>query len=115
MWKCENCGSEVDRTHETCWNCGTGKDGSPPADKPQSEESRAKTLVAQSSAEPSAFASALRVCGVINLIASLIGGYIISGVTHHLHTMHFREVLVITLVLQWLSCYKVYSSLFSLT
>ncbi len=77
MWKCENCGSEVDSSHATCWKCGTGKDGSPPADKPKSEESRPKTLVTQSSAEPSAFASALRLCGVINLVASLIGGYII--------------------------------------
>ncbi len=27
MWKCANCGEEVEASFDVCWNCGTGKDG----------------------------------------------------------------------------------------
>ena len=30
MWQCSNCGKNVEDNLEVCWNCGTGKDGSPP-------------------------------------------------------------------------------------
>jgi hypothetical protein len=30
MWKCENCGAEVENNFNSCWNCGYGKDGVPP-------------------------------------------------------------------------------------
>jgi hypothetical protein len=27
MWKCPNCGEEIDEAFEECWNCGAGQDG----------------------------------------------------------------------------------------
>ena len=30
MWKCKNCGEEIEDTFDACWNCGTGKDGTQP-------------------------------------------------------------------------------------
>lgn len=32
MWKCSNCSTEVEGDLDSCWKCGTGKDGSPPED-----------------------------------------------------------------------------------
>lgn len=32
MWKCKKCNETVDDEFDSCWNCGTGKDGSPPQD-----------------------------------------------------------------------------------
>ena len=29
MWKCQQCGEEVEDTYDVCWNCSTGKDGTP--------------------------------------------------------------------------------------
>jgi hypothetical protein len=29
MWKCQQCGEEVEDTFNICWNCSTGKDGTP--------------------------------------------------------------------------------------
>ena len=31
MWKCPKCKEECEDTFDSCWNCGTGRDGSPPA------------------------------------------------------------------------------------
>lgn len=28
MWKCANCGEQVNQNFELCWNCGTSRDGS---------------------------------------------------------------------------------------
>jgi hypothetical protein len=30
MWKCPKCSEPVEDSFDSCWNCGTGKDGSPP-------------------------------------------------------------------------------------
>jgi hypothetical protein len=30
MWSCSNCRAEVEDELEICWQCGTGRDGSPP-------------------------------------------------------------------------------------
>lgn len=30
MWKCQKCGEEIENTFDSCWNCGTGRDGAPP-------------------------------------------------------------------------------------
>jgi len=30
MWKCPKCSESVEDSFDSCWNCGTGKDGSPP-------------------------------------------------------------------------------------
>jgi len=34
-WKCTECGERVEGKLATCWNCGAGKDGSPPQDRPE--------------------------------------------------------------------------------
>jgi hypothetical protein len=36
MWKCSECGEEVEDGFNVCWNCQTDKDGIPPPapDKP---------------------------------------------------------------------------------
>jgi len=30
-WKCPNCEESIEGNFETCWNCGTSPDGTPPA------------------------------------------------------------------------------------
>lgn len=32
MWKCPKCGEEIRDSFDSCWNCGTSQDGSPPVD-----------------------------------------------------------------------------------
>ena len=31
MWKCQRCEEKIEDNLDVCWNCGTGKDGTPPA------------------------------------------------------------------------------------
>ena len=31
MWKCSSCAEECEDNFDLCWKCGTGRDGSPPA------------------------------------------------------------------------------------
>ncbi len=37
MWKCPKCKEDCEDNFDSCWSCGTGRDGSPPA-KPSPEE-----------------------------------------------------------------------------
>lgn len=32
MWKCSKCKEECEDTFDSCWNCGAGRDGTPPAE-----------------------------------------------------------------------------------
>jgi len=32
MWKCKSCKETCEDTFDSCWNCGTGRDGAPPAE-----------------------------------------------------------------------------------
>jgi len=84
MWKCTNCGADVENNFNDCWNCGYGKDGIPPANEDLFEDVRRDV---QSSLPPpapapmeSGFSAALRICGLIYLIGSVIGGVIILAV-----------------------------------
>ena len=38
MWKCKNCGEEIEDTFDACWNCGTNKDGTPTKNEDVFEE-----------------------------------------------------------------------------
>lgn len=31
-WTCPHCGEAIEDTFDTCWKCGTSRDGAPPAD-----------------------------------------------------------------------------------
>lgn len=31
-WTCPHCGEAIEDTFETCWKCGTSREGAPPAD-----------------------------------------------------------------------------------
>ena len=31
-WRCTNCGVDCEDVFDVCWNCGAGRDGSPPPD-----------------------------------------------------------------------------------
>ena len=35
QWTCAQCGEQVEGKLASCWNCGAGKDGSPPQDRPE--------------------------------------------------------------------------------
>ncbi len=38
-WQCPNCGERVDPEFAVCWNCGTGRDGTPAADfQPEADD-----------------------------------------------------------------------------
>lgn len=32
MWICSHCGETSEDTFDSCWHCGTGRDGAPPED-----------------------------------------------------------------------------------
>jgi hypothetical protein len=44
MWECQNCGSQIKSDHLlSCYNCGYGKDGTPPEDIQVFEEAKRVT------------------------------------------------------------------------
>ena len=89
MWTCENCGTEVDNDKLiTCFNCGHGKDGATPVDPETLAEAKAIKATPGLAGKPprqrserssdasgyaSSYASALRVCGWVALVAGIIG------------------------------------------
>jgi hypothetical protein len=101
MWICKNCGKENQNEREHCWNCSSPKgetvvDERPPspfkthdaaaANLPISENPEAAHQPSESvrsspnsSSEASglSFAGVLKACGVIDLIAGVIGGFYI--------------------------------------
>ena len=40
MWKCKKCDEQIEDDFVVCWNCGTGKDGSPPLDQKVFEQQK---------------------------------------------------------------------------
>jgi hypothetical protein len=104
MWKCTNCGSEIENDNLlSCWNCGYRKDGSPPEDQetlnqaqsvkvsPPSAGTRppVEEMFASRRLEPasrhalsSGFVTALRIFGWIALCAGLfLSAFILFGGT----------------------------------
>jgi hypothetical protein len=81
MWKCENCDAEVENNFNSCWNCVYGRDGIPPGNRRSFEDARrsAQSSLPASAPAPtgSGFSTALRTCGLIYLVASVIGGIVI--------------------------------------
>ena len=67
MWKCSKCKETIEDSFDSCWNCGTGKDGTPaPSDfGAEQEEEPQESAVAskKSSVSASAFGAAKRVVG----------------------------------------------------
>lgn len=98
MWKCTNCGSEIENDNLlSCWNCGYGKDGSPPADQEAFKEAKSVNVSPQTARTrppveemftrrrapvSSTSVLALRIFGWVALVAGLFaGGFIlVSGV-----------------------------------
>lgn len=85
MWKCKNCGSEIENDYLlSCWNCGFGKDGSPPEHEGLLEKPKRKTDAPRSSTSiyysssryTSGYVSALNYFGWAFLIMGIIGGLI---------------------------------------
>ncbi|HEV2799815.1 MAG TPA: hypothetical protein VGW12_04925 [Pyrinomonadaceae bacterium] len=81
MWKCENCGAEVENNFNSCWNCGYGKDGIPPENRRSFEDARIDVQSSLPAPSPvpmeSGFSAALRICGLVYLVGSVIGGIVI--------------------------------------
>jgi hypothetical protein len=44
-WTCSQCGQQIEEQLSTCWNCGTGNDGSPPNDEQGFRFARNRLLV----------------------------------------------------------------------
>jgi hypothetical protein len=82
MWKCRNCGADVENNFNACWNCGYGKDGIPPENGDLFEDARRAVQSSLPAPAPmeSGFSAALRICGLIYLIGSVIGGVVILAV-----------------------------------
>jgi len=85
MWKCGNCGTEVENRFNSCWNCGYGEDGAPPENREVFDGAKRDV---QASMPPQTFmslksgsATALRICGVIYLVGSIIGALVVLGIT----------------------------------
>ena len=67
MWKCSKCKETIEDSFDSCWNCGTGKDGTPaPADfgaEQEEEPPESEGASKKSSVSASAFGAAKRVVG----------------------------------------------------
>lgn len=84
MWVCKNCGTEIDNDKLlSCFNCGYGKEGTPPADEATLAEAksikanpRAPRTPSRSSGNlsTSGYVRALRLFGWVALIAGVVGG-----------------------------------------
>jgi len=54
MWKCRKCKEECEDSFDSCWSCGTGRDGTPPVEPfPEPGTIPAEASPATSSARPS--------------------------------------------------------------
>ncbi len=91
MWKCKNCGADVENNFNACWNCGYDKDGIPPENRDLFEDARRDVQSSSPAPAPtpmeSGFSAALRICGLIYLIGSVIGGVVILAVGPYLDSV----------------------------
>jgi hypothetical protein len=77
MWTCPKCGEKVEGQFDSCWSCGTKRDGTPPAKPPQ--EATGPSPTAPSTNSSSAFlkggCGCLVVFAALAFIAVLLGGH----------------------------------------
>ncbi len=52
MWNCQKCREECEDTFDSCWNCGTGRDGSLPTEAFTAQEQADSTAVLPDSYSP---------------------------------------------------------------
>lgn len=58
MWKCQQCDERIEDPFETCWSCGTGKDGSPPEPAFEKMKESASRMRQPSTPEPEEYVCA---------------------------------------------------------
>jgi hypothetical protein len=77
MWNCQKCGEPIEDQFDTCWNCGTRRDGTPPAQPPQDASIVSSTTppTRSGSAFVKGGCGCLMVFAVLAFIAVLLGGH----------------------------------------
>jgi predicted nucleic acid-binding Zn-ribbon protein len=68
MWKCTKCGEQIEDDFEGCWNCGTGKDGSPPSGQQVFEEQK-RTLETEAQREQLRYPALRVIAGIYRVLA----------------------------------------------
>lgn len=71
MWKCKNCGEEVEDNFEICWNCSSNKDGIKTGNKEELQ------IPKKEIENEHPLASSLKIIGTIMKILGLIVGIIV--------------------------------------
>jgi hypothetical protein len=81
MWKCKYCGQVVDNKQDECFNCGTGRNWSPPTDAQLSAASDDGMLTTQAANNtgpiPEVITGFLRVMGIAAAVIGLIAGLLV--------------------------------------
>jgi len=77
MWKCKSCSESHENSFDSCWKCGTGRDGTPPTEEVSTTFEEVSTTGATSIAPE----------GTINKVVKVVlkGGLLglLSGDAHH--------------------------------
>ena len=99
MWKCKKCNERIEDTFDTCWNCGSGEDGSVLEDFDNKDESiqafinkKEATIVADSST--SDYATTKAVSQIISFLGWLV---VIGGVITIFAGIGYGKSLVLML------------------
>jgi len=71
MWKCKNCGEEVEDNFEICWNCGSNKDGKKTKMADEFQQQKKESDIEHP------LGASLKIIGTIMKILGLIVGIIV--------------------------------------
>lgn len=74
MWKCSKCNESVDNEFDSCWNCGTNKDGSPAENQSEFNATKSDVIETIKSAQQNSptVSGSFAIAGVLLIIFGVI-------------------------------------------
>lgn len=77
MWKCKNCGEEIEDNFEICWNCSSNKDGIKTEMNNEFEQQKKLSKFQKDSDSEHPISGSLKIIGTIMKILGLFVGIFI--------------------------------------